>query len=166
FFSSCSRSPLYLRSFPTRRSSDLTHNVFWVVFIRVPEVHFSQPVGFVCDFVGETKVVEGFHRASLNAVGLTQHKTTFATLNKACVYIRVGRQGGCRGHAGRPGANDHHVHGVWKFIRAIQTDSRCWLDARLSGDISVMVKLHDLTPVRLATFQETEVALYSNMVFN
>src|SRR5699024_2401855 len=143
-----------------------THNVFWVVFIWVPEVHFSQPVGFVRDFVSEAEVVEGLDGASLNAVGLSEHETTFATLNEASVYIRVGRQGSCRGHAGRAGTNDHHVHGVWKFIRAIQTDSRCWLDARLSGDISVMVKLHDLTPVRLATFQETEVALYSNMVFN
>src|SRR5699024_12779118 len=109
------------------------HNVFWVVFIRVPEVHFSQPVGFVRDFVSEAEVIEGLDGASLNAIGLSEYETTFATLNEASVYIRVGRQGSCRGHAGRAGTNDRHVHGAWKFIRAIQTDSRCWLAPRVGG---------------------------------
>src|SRR5699024_3211397 len=120
----------------------------------------------VGDDVGKTEVVEGLDRAGLNTIGLTQYQAAFATFNEASVYIRVGRQGCCRGHAGWTGANDHDVHGVWKLIRAIQTDSRCGFNAGLRGDISVMVKLHDLTPVRLATIQETKVALYSNMVFN
>src|SRR5699024_3172199 len=108
-----------------------THNVLWLVLIGVPEVHFGQPVGFVGDFVGKTEVVEGLDRAGLNTIGLTQYQAAFATFNEASVYIRVGRQGSCRGHAGWTGANDHDVHGVWKLIRASHTDPRCGFDTVL-----------------------------------
>src|SRR5699024_5160551 len=96
------------------------------------------------DLIGEAKVVERFDRSSLNAISLPQFQAAVTTLHQASVHIRVTGQGGSSRHPCWTGSNDQHVHGVGKFLTTIQAGAGGRLNSWLSGDISVMVKLHDL----------------------
>ena len=52
------------------------------------------------------------------------------------------RELGGRDHAGRSRADDEHVDLVGQLLRTVEPDARGGLDARVAGDVSVVVELH------------------------
>src|SRR5699024_3392105 len=48
------------------------NNIFWIFFVRFPEIHFCKPIGLRNNALGKAEIIESFDRASLNTVGLAK----------------------------------------------------------------------------------------------
>ena len=113
-----------------------------VVRIGLPERHLGDAVRLGDDALREAERLEGLDAARLDAVGLTDLETPGASVHDARVHRRVHRQLRRGDDAGGPGADDQHIDLVRKLVRAIDSRPCCGKNARLAGDVPVVVELH------------------------
>ena len=78
-----------------------TFNVFWLVRVWHPKRRLIDPIGFALDFIGETKGLEHFHTARVDAI-------RFALDDVA-------------GHA----LDDHRID-LWKLRQLRSKTQTCW----------------------------------------
>src|SRR5699024_1643155 len=48
------------------------NNIFWILLVRVPKIHFSKPIGLGNDPLSKAEIIECFNRAGLDAIGLAK----------------------------------------------------------------------------------------------
>ncbi len=48
------------------------NNIFWILFIRVPEIHFGEPIGLRNNAFSKAEIIECFNRAGLDTIGLAK----------------------------------------------------------------------------------------------
>jgi hypothetical protein len=72
--------------------------------------------------------------------------------------------GGCQ-HARRAGAHDEHVNLVGQLFGAVDADAGGRLDARVTGNVTVVVELHGLSSLHcVAGFRQILCSISEQMV--
>lgn len=100
----------------------------------------------VGNLVVELEGLEGFAAAREQSIGTACSQPLGAGLDDAGMDFGVFGQLGSLDDAGRPCADDEHIHGLRQFGAAVQARSFCIPDPGIAADISVVVVLHPGAP--------------------
>jgi hypothetical protein len=98
--------------------------------------------------LGEAEGLECLDAAGLDAVGLADGQPSAAALHDARGDVRELGELRCGEHARRAGAHDEHVDLVGKLVGPVRCRRRRPAGSRVTGYVTVVVKLHGLSSLR------------------
>ena len=114
--------------------------------MRLPEGRLADPIAFLQDAFAKTKRMEHFHRAAMDAVGLTEKQSAGLLVDDARLNVRKAGELSRQRQTSRSAANDEDVDFRRKRCSCARgrVSLRRVKDFRVAGLESVEMKLHEI----------------------